>query len=101
VVPAVGTGTVMEDALEPSLGASNSIVATPEKAWLQRLNQLQKRSVVNLFYCFFIRIYSLLVFSDDSNDGKFYKQSKTKAKGISNAIVYGFSIIVIYVLLGF
>jgi hypothetical protein len=28
----------MEDALEPSLGASNSIVATLEKAWLQRLN---------------------------------------------------------------
>jgi thiol:disulfide interchange protein DsbD len=41
------------------------------------------------------------VFSDDSNDGKFFtKQSKTKAKGISNAIVYGVSIIVIYVLLG-
>jgi hypothetical protein len=59
VVPAVGTGTVMEDALEPSLGASNSIVATPEKAWSQRLNQLQKRSVVNLFYCFFIRICGL------------------------------------------
>jgi hypothetical protein len=32
----------MEDALEPSLGASNSVVATPEKAWLQRLNQLQR-----------------------------------------------------------
>jgi thiol:disulfide interchange protein DsbD len=34
------------------------------------------------------------VFSDDSNDGKFfYKQSKTKAKGISNAIVYGFQLL--------
>lgn len=31
----------------------------------------------------------------------FTKQSKTKAKGISNAILYGVSIIVIYVLLGF
>jgi thiol:disulfide interchange protein len=31
----------------------------------------------------------------------FTKQSKTKAKGISNAIVYGISIIVIYVILGF
>ncbi|HEA28571.1 MAG TPA: thioredoxin family protein [Leeuwenhoekiella sp.] len=30
----------------------------------------------------------------------FTKQSKTRAKGISNAIVYGLSIIVIYVLLG-
>jgi thiol:disulfide interchange protein DsbD len=26
VVPAVGTGTVMEDALEPSLGASNMLL---------------------------------------------------------------------------
>jgi hypothetical protein len=47
----------------------NSLVATPEKAWLQRLNQL-KRSVVNLFYCFFYQDL-LLVFSDDSNDGNF------------------------------
>lgn len=31
----------------------------------------------------------------------FTKQSKTRAKGLSNAIIYGFSIIVIYVLLGF
>ncbi|MBA3704914.1 MAG: thioredoxin family protein [Bacteroidetes bacterium] len=31
----------------------------------------------------------------------FTKQSKTKAKGISNAFIYGISIIVIYVLLGF
>jgi thiol:disulfide interchange protein len=30
----------------------------------------------------------------------FTKQSKTRAKGITNAIIYGFSIIVIYVLLG-
>jgi hypothetical protein len=46
VVPATGTGTVMEDALEPSLGASNSGCYT-EKAWSQRLNQLKKR--FNLF----------------------------------------------------
>jgi hypothetical protein len=51
----VGTGTVMEDALEPSLGASNSscytrkgVVAAPKSA--------TKRSVVNLFIAFFIRI---------------------------------------------
>jgi thiol:disulfide interchange protein DsbD len=31
----------------------------------------------------------------------FTKQSKTKAQGIKNAIFYGVSIIVIYVLLGF
>jgi hypothetical protein len=59
VVPAVGTGTVMEDALEPSLGASNSLVATPEKAWSQRLNQLQ-RGLWSIFLYFFIRICGLL-----------------------------------------
>jgi hypothetical protein len=74
VVPAVGTGTVMEDALEPSLGASNSIVATPEKAWSQRLNQLQ-RGLWSIFIVFFIRICGLTnsCVSDDSNDGKFYQ----------------------------
>jgi hypothetical protein len=50
VVPAVGTGTVMEDALEPSLGASNSLVATTGVR-AQRLNQL-KRGLWSIFYCF-------------------------------------------------
>jgi thiol:disulfide interchange protein DsbD len=31
----------------------------------------------------------------------FTKQSKTRAAGIRNAIIYGISIIVIYVILGF
>jgi hypothetical protein len=57
VVPAVGTGTVMEDALEPSLGAV-IVVATPEKAWSQRLNQLQ-RGLWSIFLYFFIRICGL------------------------------------------
>jgi hypothetical protein len=39
----------MEDALEPSLGAV-IVVATPEKAWSQRLNQLQKRGLWSIFF---------------------------------------------------
>jgi thiol:disulfide interchange protein DsbD len=80
VVVAVETGTVMEDALEPSLGASNMVVATPEKAWLQRPNQNSKR--LWSIFCFFIRFAALLtlVFSDDSNDGKFFTKSKTKER---------------------
>jgi thiol:disulfide interchange protein DsbD len=31
----------------------------------------------------------------------FTKQSKSRAKGIRNAVIYGISIIVIYVVLGF
>jgi hypothetical protein len=64
----------MEDALEPSLGASNMVLHT-EKAWSQRLNQLQKEVCGQSFYCFFIGFAALLtpcVF-DDSNDGKFYQ----------------------------
>jgi hypothetical protein len=50
----------MEDALEPSLGASNSIVATPEKAWLQRLNQLQKEVCGQSFIAFLSGFAALL-----------------------------------------
>jgi thiol:disulfide interchange protein DsbD len=69
------------------------VVATPEKAWSQRLNQLQRGLWSIFFIAFFIDLALLtLVFSDDSNDGKFFtKQSKTKAKGISNASVWGFN----------
>jgi thiol:disulfide interchange protein DsbD len=42
------------------------------------------------------------VFPNDSYDGSFFtKQSKSRAKGIRNAVIYGISIIVIYVVLGF
>jgi thiol:disulfide interchange protein DsbD len=68
---------------------------------LQRLNQLQKR-VCGQSFIAFIRIcgltHSLCFPMIPMTVSFFYKVSKTKAKGISNAIVYGFSIIVIYVL---
>jgi hypothetical protein len=77
VVPATGTGTVMEDALEPSLGASNSLVATPEKAWSQRLNQLQEVCGQS-FYCFFIRIWLLTPCVFDDSMTVSFLQSKVK-----------------------
>jgi thiol:disulfide interchange protein DsbD len=106
VVPAVGTGTVMEDALEPSLGASNSVVATPEKGVVAAPKSATKRGLWSIFFIAFLSGFAALltpcVFPMIPMTVSFFtKQSKTKAKGISNAIVYGVSIIVIYVLLGF
>jgi thiol:disulfide interchange protein DsbD len=91
VVPAVGTGTVMEDALEPSLGASNMVLHT-EKAWSQRLNQLQKEVCGQSFYCFFIGFAALLtpVFSMIPMTVSFTKQSKTKRKALAMRL-YGFN----------
>jgi hypothetical protein len=84
----------MEDALEPSLGASNSscytrkgVVAAPKSA--------TKRSVVNLFIAFFIGICltNSLCFPMIPMTVSFFTSKQNKGK-ISNA-VYGFSIIVI------
>jgi hypothetical protein len=82
VVPAVGTGTVMEDALEPSLGARycSSSVVQPKSAKKEVCGQ----SFLLLFY----RICGLtnsLCFPDDSNDGKFF------TKQLQSDCVLGFN----------
>jgi hypothetical protein len=90
----------MEDALEPSLGASNSVVATPEKAWLQRLNQL-KKEVCGQSFCFFMGFAALLtpVFFDDSMTVSFFSSKvKQKRKALAMRLCMGFNC---YVLLGF
>jgi thiol:disulfide interchange protein DsbD len=95
VVPAVGTGTVMEDALEPSLGASNSLVATPEKAWSQRLNQLQK-GLWSIFFIAFLSGFAALLTPcvfDDSMTVSFTKQSKTKRKALAMRLCMGFQLL--------
>ena len=55
-------------------------------------------------YCFskwFCGItYSLCISNDTNTVSYFTKQSKSKAKGVTNAIIYGLSIIFIYVALG-
>jgi thiol:disulfide interchange protein DsbD len=72
---------------------------------VQRLNQLQKEVCGQSFLLLFIRICGLtnsLCFPMIPMTVSFLPSKvKNKAKGISNAIVYGVSIIVIYVLLGF
>ncbi len=63
------------------------------------------KSLWNLFFIAFLSGFAALltpcVFPMIPMTVSFFtKQSKTKAKGITNAIIYGFSIIIIYVALG-
>ena len=69
--------------------------------------QAKKRRKINVayFYIVFLKWFCRstypLCFSHDTNDCKlFTKQSKSKAAGVRNAIFYGISIILIYVILG-
>ena len=70
----------------------------------QQENEEKRRHVVAIFYCFyewFCCLINTLCIPNDSYDGFiFTKQSKTKVEGIVNAIIYGISIMIIYVALG-
>ncbi|SEA40101.1 Thiol:disulfide interchange protein DsbD [Flavobacterium gillisiae] len=103
---AVETDTIKEDSLAPSLGASNIVVATPEKEVVAESKSDTQRGLWSIFFIAFLSGFAALltpcVFPMIPMTVSFFtKQSKTKAKGIRNAIIYGISIIVIYVLLGF
>ena len=103
---AVETDTIKEDSLAPSLGASNMVVATPEKEVVAESKSDTQRGLWSIFFIAFLSGFAALltpcVFPMIPMTVSFFtKQSKTKAKGIRNAIIYGISIIVIYVLLGF
>lgn len=92
------------DTITPSLGASDIVVA-PEKAALPKTPETAPGSVWSIFLIAFLSGFAALltpcVFPMIPMTVSFFtKQSKTRAKGIRNAIVYGISIIVIYVLLG-
>jgi thiol:disulfide interchange protein len=106
VVVAVETDTIKEDSLAPSLGTSNMVVATPEKEVVAEPKSDTQRRLWSIFFIAFLSGFAALltpcVFPMIPMTVSFFtKQSKTKAKGIRNAIIYGISIIVIYVLLGF
>lgn len=106
VVVAVETDTIKEDSLAPSLGTSNMVVATPEKEVVAEPKSDTQRGLWSIFFIAFLSGFAALltpcVFPMIPMTVSFFtKQSKTKAKGIRNAIIYGISIIVIYVLLGF
>ncbi len=101
----VMTDTTKGDSLAPGLGSSKVIVAVSEKGNSEpKLSGSKKGLWMIFFIAFFSGFAALLtpcVFPMIPMTVSFFtKQSKTKAKGISNAIIYGISIIVIYVLLG-
>jgi thiol:disulfide interchange protein len=100
------TGAAIVDSLEPNLGVNNSVIATPEKGVVVAPKSATQRGLWSIFFIAFLSGFAALltpcVFPMIPMTVSFFtKQSKTKAKGISNAIVYGISIIVIYVILGF
>ncbi|MFT7396109.1 MAG: thiol:disulfide interchange protein [Flavobacterium sp.] len=100
------TGAAIVDSSEPNLGVNNSVIATPEKGVVAAPKSATQRGLWSIFFIAFLSGFAALltpcVFPMIPMTVSFFtKQSKTKAKGISNAIVYGISIIVIYVILGF
>jgi thiol:disulfide interchange protein len=105
-LPNGGTGAAIVDSSEPNLGLNNSVIATPEKGVVAAPKSATQRGLWSIFFIAFLSGFAALltpcVFPMIPMTVSFFtKQSKTKAKGISNAIVYGISIIVIYVILGF
>mgnify|MGYP003671490965 FL=1 len=105
----VATDTTTVDSLAPSLGESNvydandrdkEIVAIPTE------DTTTARGLWSIFFIAFLSGFAALltpcVFPMIPMTVSFFtKQSKTRAAGIRNAIIYGVSIIVIYVILGF
>ena len=98
--------TLKQDTLTPSLGSSNVMEASPEKTDEEAPKSDSKRGLWSIFFIAFLSGFAALltpcVFPMIPMTVSFFtKQSKTKAKGIRNAIIYGIAIIVIYVMLGF
>ncbi|AYN04738.1 thioredoxin family protein [Flavobacterium sp. 140616W15] len=91
-------GTVIEDTAKDDADVTVDNQEMPESA--------PQRSLWSIFFIAFLSGFAALltpcVFPMIPMTVSFFtKQSKTKATGIRNAIIYGISIIVIYVLLGF
>ncbi|NRS89830.1 thiol:disulfide interchange protein DsbD [Flavobacterium sp. 7E] len=98
--------TLKKDSLQPSLGTSNVVIADTPAAIEKTANKSEKRGLLSIFFLAFLGGLAALmtpcVFPMIPMTVSFFtKQSKTKAKGISNAIIYGVAIILIYVMLGF
>jgi thiol:disulfide interchange protein len=106
IVDAVETDSVKIDSLAPSLGETNMAVAPTEKVVVEEAKSDTQRGLWSIFFIAFLSGFAALltpcVFPMIPMTVSFFtKQSKTRATGIRNAIIYGISIIVIYVLLGF
>jgi len=99
------TSAVKADDLEPSLGPSNSVVAKSESTVPLGNKTESQKGLWSIFLIAFLSGFAALltpcVFPMIPMTVSFFtKQSKTKAQGIKNAIVYGVAIILIYVILG-
>ncbi|MFV8353771.1 protein-disulfide reductase DsbD family protein [Flavobacterium sp. XS2P14] len=86
--------------------ADEKQVATPERVSTIDPKPAAKRGLWSIFFIAFLSGFAALltpcVFPMIPMTVSFFtKQSKTKAKGIRNAIIYGIAIIFIYVVLGF
>lgn len=103
------TDAEVADSLAPSLGESNVYDATDrinEKVDVVPEDTTTIRGLWSIFFIAFLSGFAALltpcVFPMIPMTVSFFtKQSKTRAAGIRNAIIYGVSIIVIYVILGF
>ncbi|HEY4618157.1 MAG TPA: cytochrome c biogenesis protein CcdA [Flavobacterium sp.] len=94
------------DLLVPSLGASTIVETTADNAEIEAAKGDSRRGLWSIFFIAFLSGFAALltpcVFPMIPMTVSFFtKQSKSRAKGIRNAVIYGISIIVIYVLLGF
>tara|TARA_R110001583_G_scaffold35585_3_gene118276 strand:+ start:94830 stop:96788 length:1959 start_codon:yes stop_codon:yes gene_type:complete len=94
--------------LKFSVGSKTSVVISPKKEVAKSIKKKEKTADKSLLTIFIIAFFSgfaaLLtpcVFPMIPMTVSFFtKQSKSKAAGIKNAIIYGASIVIIYVLLG-
>ena len=104
-VNSVAVDSTKSDSLEPSLGSSYSMEAKPAQTVSNENKTTPQRGLWSIFFIAFLSGFAALltpcVFPMIPMTVSFFtKQSKTKAAGIRNAIVYGISIILIYVILG-
>jgi thiol:disulfide interchange protein len=93
------------DTIAPKQEVKNQVVVAPTKVKIDEPKPTSERGLWGIFFIAFLSGFAALltpcVFPLIPMTVSFFtKQSKTKGQGIKNAIIYGISIIVIYVLLG-
>jgi thiol:disulfide interchange protein len=105
VETAAETDTAKATSMEPSLAPSNSMVAKTEQPISSGSQPESHKGLLSIFLIAFFSGFAALltpcVFPMIPMTVSFFtKQSKTRAQGIKNAIIYGIAIILIYVILG-
>ncbi|MFH7017322.1 cytochrome c biogenesis protein CcdA [Flavobacterium sp. FlaQc-47] len=101
----LGLALTKTDSVGTEVKAVAETEIQPEKAIVNSGEKSESRGLISIFIIAFLSGLAALltpcVFPMIPMTVSFFtKQSKTKAAGIRNALIYGFSIIVIYVLLG-